>query len=412
MTMTDASARPGPARNPQPRDYTWEGRDTNDRTVRGELSAFSKRDVRVALRRQGIQPDKIQRRWLILERKITPKDIAVFTRQFATLMKAGVPLLQGFDIVARGHANASLTRLLVHIRDDVEAGATLSAAFRKHPLYFDHLYCSLVQAGETAGMLDQLLERLALHMEKIQALKSKIKSALMYPAAVSMTAVLVVSVIMIFVIPAFRDVFSAFGAELPGMTRMVMGLSEFLAHWWFPIAATLGAGVSLYLRSLRHSKALQATQDRFLLRLPLFGALIDKSCVARWTRTLATMFAAGVPMAQALASVGGAAGNVVYEEATLQIRQDVSAGSSLTSAMKRTNLFPSMALQMSAIGEESGMIDQMLVKAADFYETEVNDMVAGLSSLLEPFIIIFLGGIIGGLVIAMYLPIFQLGQVI
>lgn len=345
-------------------------------------------------------------------RRITPKDIAVFTRQFASMVKAGVPLLRGFDIVARGHANASLTTLLLRIRADVEAGTMLSTAFGKHPRHFDRLYCSLVEAGETAGMLDQMLERLALHLERTLALRSRIRAALMYPAVVVGTALLVVSVIMVFVIPAFHDVFRSFGADLPGPTLLLIGVSDFLARWWALLLGLLGAGAYATAHALRHQPSLQALRDRTLLGLPLFGPLIDKSCLARWTRTLSTLHGAGVPMAQALAAVRGAAGNRVYEEATDRIRQEVTLGTSLALAMERSGAFPPLVLQMCAIGEESGAIDAMLAKAADFHETEVGDLVSGLSSLLEPLIVLVLGLVIGGIVVALYLPIFQLGQIV
>ncbi|QBK06411.1 type II secretion system F family protein [Hylemonella gracilis] len=393
--------------------YVWEGEDAAGRLVRGELRAAHPREVRAALRRQDILPTRIQRRWwTIPTRRITTKDIAVFTRQFAAMVKAGVPLLRGFDIVAHGHANANLTLLLLRVRADVEAGATLSAAFGRHPRHFDRLYCGLVEAGETAGMLDQMLERLALHLERTLALRSRIRAALMYPAVVVGTALLVVSVIMVLVIPAFHDVFRSFGADLPGPTLLLIALSDFLARWWLLLLGMLGVGACATVHAVRHHPTLQALRDRTLLGLPLFGPLINKSCLARWTRTLATLHGAGVPMAQALATVRSAAGNRVYEEATDRIRQEVGLGSSLALAMERSGAFPPLVQQMCAIGEESGAIDAMLAKAADFHENEVGDLVSGLSSLLEPLIILVLGLVIGGIVIALYLPIFQLGQIV
>ncbi|MEG1770185.1 MAG: type II secretion system F family protein, partial [Comamonas sp.] len=335
-----------------------------------------------------------------------------FTRQLATMMKAGVPLLQSFDIVGRGNTNTSVTRLLNDIRTDVEMGTSLSAAFRKHPLYFNSLYCNLVEAGESAGILETLLDRLAVYMEKTEAIKSKIKSALMYPSAVIIVTFAVIAVIMIFVVPAFKDVFSSFGADLPAPTLLVMAISEIFVQWWWLIFGLIGGGTYFFLQAWRRSPRIQMGMDRLMLRLPIFGVLVEKSCIARWTRTLSTMFAAGVPLVEALDSVGGASGNAVYALATEKIQQEVSTGTSLTSAMTSTNVFPSMVLQMCAIGEESGSIDHMLGKAADFYEEEVDEMVAGLSSLMEPIIIVFLGVIIGGIVVAMYLPIFQLGQVV
>lgn len=412
--MTDATLSAPPSPRPAALVlYAWTGEDASGRTVHGELRTADARAVRVALRDQDILPTRIQRRWWTLPtRRITAKDIAIFTRQFAAMVKAGVPLLRGFDIVAQGHANASLTALLRHIRADVEAGATLSAAFGRHPRHFDRLYCSLVEAGETAGVLDQMLERLALHLERTLALRSRIRAALMYPAVVVGTALLVVLLIMVLVIPAFRDVFRSFGAELPHATLLLMALSEFLARWWLAFLVVLGAGSYLMLRALRRSAALRALRDRVVIGLPLFGPLIDKSCLARWTRTLATLHGAGVPMAQALAAVRGAAGNHVYEAATDRIRQEVTLGTSLALAMERSDAFAPLVLQMCAIGEESGAIDAMLAKAADFHETEVGDMVTGLSSLLEPLIILVLGLVIGGIVVALYLPIFQLGQIV
>lgn len=411
--MPDAALPAESASAPRAVLYAWEGEDAAGRLVRGILRAPDPLAVRLALRRQDILPIRIQRRWWTPPtRRITAKDIAVFTRQFAAMVKAGVPLLRGFDIVARGHANASLTAVLLRIRADVEAGATLSAAFGQHPRQFDRLYCSLVEAGETAGMLDQMLERLALHLEKTLALRSKIRAALMYPAVVVGTALLVLSVIMVFVIPAFHDVFRSFGADLPGPTLLLIASSEFLARWWPPILGLLGAGAYAAMQALRTSMPLQAMRDRTLLRLPLFGPLIDKACVARWTRTLATLHGAGVPMAPALAAVRGASGNRVYEEATDLIRREVALGTSLALAMERSGAFSPLVLQMCAIGEESGTIDAMLTKAADFLETEVADLVSGLSSLLEPLIVLVLGLVIGGIVVALYLPIFQLGQIV
>ncbi len=392
--------------------FEWEGKDRNGKPVRGEMRAAGENQVMASLRRQGIMPSKVKKRRMRSGKKITPKDLTLFTRQLATMMKAGVPLLQAFDIVARGNANPSVTRLLTDIRNDVETGTSLSTAFRKYPLYFDNLYCNLVEAGEQAGILDQLLDRLAVYMEKTEAIKSKIKSALMYPTSVIVVAFVVVAVIMIFVIPAFKEVFTSFGADLPAPTLFVIAMSEFFVAWWWLIFGGIGGGLYFFFQAWKRNKKMQQTMDRILLKVPVFGVLIDKSCIARWTRTLSTMFAAGVPLVEALDSVGGASGNSVYEMATVKIQQEVSTGTSLTTAMSNANLFPTMVLQMCAIGEESGSIDHMLGKAADFYEAEVDDMVAGLSSLMEPIIIVFLGSLIGGIVVAMYLPIFKLGQVV
>jgi len=392
--------------------FEWEGKDRNGKIVRGELRAGGENQVQASLRRQGVLPTRIKKRRMRSGKKIKPKDIALFTRQMATMMKAGVPLLQAFDIVGRGNTNASVTKLLNDIRTDVETGTSLNAAFRKYPLYFDSLYCNLVEAGEAAGILEALLDRLATYMEKTEAIKSKIKSALMYPISVIIVAFVVVTVIMIFVIPAFKEVFTSFGADLPGPTLVVMAMSEiFLKYWWL-IFGVIGGGFYFFMQAWRRSEKMQIAMDRFLLKIPVFGDLINKEAVARWTRTLSTMFAAGVPLVEALDSVGGAAGNAVYAIATDKIQQEVSTGTSLTVAMTNANVFPSMVLQMCAIGEESGSIDHMLGKAADFYEDEADEMVKGLSSLLEPIIIVFLGTVIGGIVVAMYLPIFKLGQVV
>lgn len=392
--------------------FEWQGKDRNGKIARGEMRAMGENQVQASLRRQGILPTKIKKRRMSGGKKITPKDLAIFTRQLATMMKAGVPLLQAFDIVGRGNANPSVARLLNDIRTDVETGTSLNAAFRKFPMHFDNLYCNLVEAGEAAGILDQLLDRLAVYMEKTEAIKSKIKSALMYPISVVVVAFVVVAVIMIFVIPAFKETFSSFGAELPAPTLFVMAVSEvFVAYWWL-IFGGVGGGIYFFLQAWKRSEKVQMFMDRLLLKMPVFGVLIEKSVIARWTRTLSTMFAAGVPLVEALDSVGGASGNYVYQTATEGIQREVSTGTSLTMAMSNANVFPSMVLQMCAIGEESGSIDHMLGKAADFYESEVDDMVAGLSSLMEPIIIVFLGGLIGGIVVSMYLPIFKLGQVV
>jgi len=392
--------------------FEWEGKDRKGKQVRGEIRAASENIVQASLRRQGVLPTKIKKRSTRSGKTIKPKDIAIFTRQFATMMKAGVPLLQTFDIVGRGNPNPSVTKLLSDIRAEVETGTALSSAFRKYPKYFNALYCNLIEAGETAGILEALLDRLATYMEKTEAIKSKIKSALMYPIAVVVVAFVVVTIIMIFVIPAFKSVFSSFGADLPAPTLFVMAMSDYFIQYWWLIFGVIGGGIYFFMQAWQRNEKMQMAMDRILLKVPVFGILVEKSCVARWTRTLSTMFAAGVPLVEALDSVGGAAGNSVYLNATTNIQREVSTGTSLTAAMTNANVFPSMVLQMCAIGEESGTIDHMLGKAADFYESEVDDMVAGLSSLLEPIIIVFLGTLIGGIVVAMYLPIFKLGQVV
>ncbi len=392
--------------------FEWEGKDRGGKQVRGEIRASGENQVKASLRRQGVLATKIKKRRMRSGKSIKPRDIAIFTRQLATMMKAGVPLLQSFDIVGRGNPNGSVTKLLNDVRTDVETGTSLSAAFRKYPLYFNALYCNLVEAGEAAGILESLLDRLAVYMEKTEAIKSKIKSALMYPISVVVVAFVVVAVIMIFVIPAFKSVFSSFGADLPAPTLFVIAISEFFVAYWWLIFGGIGGGLYFFMQAWRRNEKMQKVMDRLLLKIPVFGPLIEKSCIARWTRTLSTMFAAGVPLVEALDSVGGASGNSLYADATEKIQQEVSTGTSLTAAMGNANLFPTMVLQMCAIGEESGSVDHMLGKAADFYEAEVDEMVAGLSSLMEPIIIVFLGTLIGGIVVSMYLPIFKLGQVV
>ena len=400
------------AKNVKDLVFEWEGKDKNGKIVRGEMRAGGEAMVSASLRRQGILTTKVKKRRTSGGKAIKQKDIAIFTRQLATMMKAGVPLIQSFDIVARGSTNPKLTRLLNEIRADVETGTSLSSAFRKHPLYFDALYCNLVEAGEQAGILETLLDRLATYQEKTIAIKQKIKSALTYPIAVLSVAFIVVSVIMIWVVPAFKEVFTSFGADLPAPTLMVMTMSEYFVKYWWAIFGSIGGGLYFFFQSWKRSEKMQKTMDRILLKVPVFGDLLFKSAVARWTRTLSTMFAAGVPLVEALDSVGGAAGNAIFAEATEQIQRDVTTGTSLTNAMQAANLFPVMVMQMTSIGEESGALDQMLGKAADFYEEEVDEAVKALSSLMEPFIIVILGGLIGGIVVAMYLPIFKLGQVV
>jgi type IV pilus assembly protein PilC len=392
--------------------FQWEGRDKSGKSVKGEMRASGPHVVNVTLRRQGINVTKVRKQRLAGGKKITEKDIALFTRQMATMMKAGVPLLQAFDIVGKGHANPRVTKLLMDIKSDVETGSSLAAAFRKQPLYFDALFCNLIQAGEQAGILETLLERLAVYKEKILAIKSKIKAALFYPVAVIVVAFIITAVIMIFVIPAFKQVFTSFGADLPAPTLFVMGLSDFFVEYWYLIFGILIGGVWGFFELWKRSEAVQIAMDRLLLRAPIFGDIVRKSVIARWTRTLSTMFAAGVPLVEALDSVGGAAGNYVYKIATKQIQQEVSTGTSLTTAMGNANVFPSMVVQMASIGEESGALDHMLSKVADFFEAEVDDAVEALSSLMEPLIMVVLGVLIGGMVIAMYLPIFKLGQAV
>ena len=400
------------AKKPQEFVYEWEGKDKAGKMVRGEMRAGGESVVSASLRRQGILVQKVRKRRISGGSSIKPKDIAIFTRQLATMMRAGVPLLQSFDIVARGSTNPRVTKLLNDIRGDVETGTSLSQAFRRHPLYFDALYCNLVEAGEAAGILETLLDRLASYQEKTLAIKQKIKGALSYPISVLVVAFIVVTVIMLKVVPAFKDVFTSFGADLPTPTLIVIAISEFFVSYWWALFGSIGGGLYFFFQSWKRSVKMQKAMDRILLKVPIFGNLIYKGAVARWTRTLSTMFAAGVPLVDALDSVGGAAGNAVFAEATEQIQKDVSTGTSLTVAMQSTNIFPVMVLQMTSIGEESGALDGMLAKAADIYEEEVDEIVKALSSLMEPIIIVFLGTLIGGIVVAMYLPIFKLGSVV
>lgn len=392
--------------------YTWEGKDKTGKVVRGEVRAAGEAMVQAMLRRQGIQVSKVRKHKIARGGRISDKDIALFTRQLATMMKSGVPLLQAFDIAMKGSGNAALSRLLNDIRTDVETGLNLSQAFAKHPQHFDKLFCNLVAAGEQAGILDSLLDRIATYKEKILAIKSKIKSALFYPAAVVVVAGLVISVMMLFVIPEFKNVFASFGADLPAPTMLVIAMSDFFVESWYLVFGALIAAIVAIAWSYKRSTAMQIALDRTLLRFPVIGPIIRKATVARWTRTLSTMFAAGVPLVEALDSVGGASGNHVYLVATRQIQSEVSTGTSLTIAMQNADVFPTMVVQMVSIGEESGQLDSMLSKVADFFEQEVDDAVAGLSQLLEPLIMVFLGTVIGGLVVAMYLPIFKIGAVV
>jgi type IV pilus assembly protein PilC len=392
--------------------YVWEGKNREGKSIRGEMRAASEAVVQTSLRRQGVMNARVKKARFKVGGSVSEKDISLFTRQLATMMKAGVPLLQSFDIVGRGHANGAVAKLLLDIKADVETGSSLSQAFRKYPLYFDALYCNLVAAGEQAGILDTLLERLATYKEKILAIKSKIKAALFYPISVLVVAFIITAVIMIFVIPAFKDVFKSFGADLPAPTLLVIAISDFFVAYWWAIFGVIFGGFYAFFEAWKRSEKMQMAMDRLLLRLPIFGDIIRKAVIARWSRTLSTMFAAGVPLVESLDSVGGAAGNYVYKAATKQIQGEVSTGTSLTNAMTGTNLFPNMVTQMVAIGEQSGALDSMLSKVADFFEQEVDDAVEAMSSLMEPIIMVVLGTLIGGMVVAMYLPIFKLGAVI
>jgi type IV pilus assembly protein PilC len=393
-------------------NYLWEGRDKSGKIIKGEMKAGGEAVVNVTLRRQGIVVTKVKKRPIGRGGRVSDKDVTLFTRQLATMMKAGVPLLQSFDIVGKGHANPAVARLLMEVKTDVETGSPLHAAFRKHPLHFDALFCNLVAAGEQAGILETLLDRLATYKEKIQAIKSKIKSALFYPIAIIVVAFVITAVIMIFVIPAFKQVFTSFGADLPAPTLFVMAVSDIFVNYWYIIFTALGGGLWAFFALWKRSVPVQIFMDRMMLRLPIFGDLVKKSTIARWTRTLSTMFAAGVPLVEALDSVGGASGNYIYLMATKEIQKKVSTGTSLTASMQETNVFPNMVIQMVSIGEESGALDSMLGKVADFFEAEVDDAVEAISSLMEPMIMVVLGVLIGGMVIAMYLPIFKIGQAV
>ena len=392
--------------------FAWEGKDKQGKIVKGETRAQGEAMVNATLRRQGIMVTKLKKQKAGSGGSVSVKDVTLFTRQLATMMKAGVPLLQSFDIVGKGHSNPAVARLLMALKTDVETGSSLTQAFRKYPLLFDALFCNLVGAGEAAGILESLLDRLASYMEKTQRIKSKIKAALFYPVAIIGVAFIITAVIMIFVIPAFKQVFTSFGADLPTPTLIVMGISDVFVKYWYIGFPVLGGSIYWFLESWKRSLAVQIFMDKLMLKLPVFGNLIRISTIARWTRTLATMFAAGVPLVDALDSVGGAAGNYIYLVATKKIQAEVSTGSSLTSAMTESGVFPNMVLQMVQIGEESGALDGMLGKVADFFEAEVDDAVDALSSLMEPVIMVVLGTLIGGMVVAMYLPIFKLGQAV
>ncbi|HEY5928769.1 MAG TPA: type II secretion system F family protein [Burkholderiales bacterium] len=396
------------------KEYTflWEGKDKSGRLIKGDMKAGGEAVVNSTLRRQGIQVVKIKRLRSGVGGKVSDKDITFFTRQLATMMKSGVPLLQAFDIVGKGHSNPAVARLLMDIKNEVETGNSLTMAFRKYPLYFDQLFCNLVAAGEQAGILDSLLDRLATYKEKILAIKSKIKAALFYPISIIVVAFIITAIIMIFVIPAFKSLFSSFGADLPAPTLIVMAMSDFFVQWWWAIFGGVGGGVWFFFYTWKRSFKMQMFMDRLALKVPIFGEVIRKATIARWTRTLSTMFAAGVPLVEALDSVAGAAGNYIYFAATKRIQQEVSTGTSLTVAMTNSNVFPNMVLQMVSIGEESGALDGMLSKVADYFEREVDDAVEALSSLMEPMIMVVLGVLIGGMVIAMYLPIFKMGQAV
>lgn len=393
--------------------FIFEGRHSaSDKLVNGEVSAFTEEEVRKKLAKRGIRPLQVTRVKTSSKRKITQEDITVFTRQLSTMIKAGLPLMQAFEIVARGHGNPSMTEMLMEIRSNVEQGSTLSRAFSNHPKYFDRFYCNLVAAGETGGVLESLLDKLAVYKEKTQAIRKKVKTALTYPVSVIAVAIGLVFVMMVFVLPAFKEVYANMGAELPALTQTVMDISEFFVSYGWMILIALGGAIYSFLKLKERSPKIQRRMDALLLRMPIFGDIVRKATIARWGRTTATLFAAGVPLVDVLDSTAGAAGNLIYEEATQEIRTRVIQGLSMTSGMRATELFPNMMVQMSSIGEESGSLDDMLNKAAEFYEDEVDNAVGRLSAMMEPIIIVVLGLIIGTLLVAMYLPLFNLGNVV
>lgn len=396
--------------------FTWEGLDKRGQIVKGETSGPSIAMVKAILRRQGVNPTKVRKKTKPLfsggSSRIKAKDISVFSRQLSTMMNSGVPLVQSFDIIGKGHANKGMQSLMASIRTDIESGSNLSDALRKHPLYFDDLFCNLVSAGEHAGILDTILDKIATYKEKTEAIKGKVKKAMFYPAAVVVVAIAITILLMVAVIPQFADLFAGFGAELPAITQLVINMSKFFQQWWILIVLAMVGSVYGVIQMKKRSKPFNNFLDRTVLRVPIFGPIFRKAAIARYARTLSTMFAAGVPLVEAMQSVAGAVGNVIYGDAVIRMRDEVATGTQLNVAMRQTGLFPSMVTQMTAIGEEAGSVDTMLAKVADFYEEEVDNAVDGLSSLLEPIIMVVLGGLIGGLVVAMYLPIFQMGKIV
>ena len=399
----------------RPDVFVWTGTDKRGVKVKGQTRGSNPNLIRADLRKQGITPIKVKKQTQLFsgqKKKIIPKDIAVFFRQLATMMAAGVPLVQSFEIIGRGHENAGMRELVLKIKNEVESGTSLSESLAKHPIYFDELVVNLVNAGEQAGVLETLLDKIATYKEKTEYLKSKIKKALFYPTAVIVVAFIVTAVLLIFVIPQFEQLFSSFGADLPAFTRFVVNLSEFMQEWWWMVFGVAIGSIMGMLQAKRRSRKFSRALDRVILKMPSIGPIMHKASVARYARTLSTMFAAGVPLVEALESVAGATGNTVYSDAVLMIRDSVATGQQLQFAMSQTGLFPNMVEQMVAIGEESGALDTMLSKVADFYEQEVDDAVDALSSLLEPIIMSILGILIGGLVVAMYLPIFKMGAAI
>lgn len=396
--------------------FIWVGADRTGAQQKGELSSRSELLARAELRRQGIRVIKIRKKAKPLfsagKKKITTKDIAVFSRQLATMLSAGVPLVQAFEIVGRGHDNPSMQELILGIKADIEGGSPLAEALGKHPLYFDELFCNLVHAGEQAGVLETLLHKIAEYKEKTESIKGKIKKALTYPTAVLVIAMIVTVILLMFVVPQFEELFKGFGADLPAFTKLVISMSRFIQDYWYIVLGIIVATGYIFIQAKKRSPAFNRLLDRLILQIPVIGAIIHKAAIARFSRTLSTMSAAGVPLVEALQSVAGATGNIIYATAVLKMRDDVSTGTQLQMSMRQANLFPNMVVQMVAIGEESGSLDSMLSKVADFYEEEVDNAVDSLSSLIEPMIMALLGVIVGGLVIAMYLPIFKLGSAI
>jgi len=394
--------------------FTWEAKDVRGTRVRGKTMAANQAAVRATLRRQGLVPTRIRRKSSLFQKrqKITTGDIAIFSRQLATMMAAGIPMVQAFDIVGSGHENQSMQKLIMTVKTDIEGGATLAESLAKHPVYFDDLFVNLVNAGEQSGALETLLDKIATYKEKTEAIKKKIKKALTYPTAVVAVAIIVTTILLIYVIPTFESLFTSFGADLPSFTRMVVDLSVFVRTQGYILLVLGVAAVGSLIYFKKRSRKFAHFLDRTMLKLPLIGEILRKAAIARYARTLSTMFAAGVPLVEALESVAGATGNIVFQEAVLDIREEVSTGQRLQRAMEATDLFPNMVIQMIAVGEESGSLDEMAAKVADFYEAEVDAAVDNLSSLLEPAIMAILGILVGGLVIAMYLPIFKLGAVI
>ena len=394
--------------------FTWEGTDRTGKRVKGKVVSTSEAAVRSELRRQGVVATRVRKQSTLFRKrgKVTAGDIAIFSRQLATMMTAGIPLVQSFDIVGAGHENPAMQKLILAIKADVEGGTTLHEALAKHPLHFDDLFVSLVAAGEQAGALETLLDKIATYKEKTEAIKKKIKKALFYPAAVVVVAIVVTAILMIYVIPEFESLFQGFGADLPAFTRMVIDISKFVQSWGWMLLIGLVGGIWGLIEAKKRNRGVQHFFDRAMLKLPILGAILNKSAIARYARTLSTTFAAGVPLVEALASVAGACGNIVYESAVLRMRDEVATGQRLQRAMENTDLFPNMVNQMIAVGEESGSLDSMSSKVADFYEEEVDNAVDSMSSLLEPLIMAILGVLVGGLVIAMYLPIFKMGAVV